>query len=139
MTLTAVSTRRPSFSRCERTDSFVLSSPSDDLLEVLEHVPDPLGGVGQVVEVDLELLAHVALLGALERAEDGALRPDDRAEVDDLLLRVADVADDLLGAAHEDVLLEVAELAPERAEHREAGIDASVEDLVQEAAGARGS
>ena len=34
-----------------------------DLLVVLEHVPDALGGVDDVVEVDLELLGEVALLG----------------------------------------------------------------------------
>ena len=51
----------------------------DDLLVVLERVPDPLGGVGDVVEVDLELFREVALLGPLEVAEHRALGPDDLA------------------------------------------------------------
>ena len=38
----------------------------DDLLEVLEHVPDALGGIGQVVKVDVQLLPEVVLLRALQ-------------------------------------------------------------------------
>ena len=67
----------------------------DDLLVVLEHVPDALGRVVDVVEVDVEVLGDVARLGALEVAERRPLRPDDLAEVDDLLLDVGDVAHDL--------------------------------------------
>ena len=54
-TLTAVRIRNESFSRCDSTDSLVDSSASIDLLVVLERVPDPLRGVGDVVEVDLQL------------------------------------------------------------------------------------
>src|ERR671914_1852861 len=105
-----------------------------DLLEVLEHVPDPLGGVDDVVEVDLEVLGQVALLGALEVAQHRALRPDDLAEVDDLLLRVRDVAHDLLGATLEDVLLDPLELDAHLAEHREAVVERVVDDLVEQVA-----
>src|SRR4051812_49255731 len=59
-----------------------------DLLVVLEHVPDALGGVDDVVEVDVEVVRDVARLGALEIAERRPLRADDLAEVDDLLLDV---------------------------------------------------
>jgi hypothetical protein len=65
----------------------------DDLLEVLEHVPDALVRVDDVVEVDV--LGDEAPR-PLEVAQGGALRPDDLAEVDDLLLDVGDVADDVL-------------------------------------------
>ncbi len=107
----------------------------DDLLEVLEHVPDALGGIGQVVEVDVEILGQIALLGALQGAEHGALRADDGAEVDDLLLDVAQLADDLgRPATLEDVVLQAPKLAAELAEHREAGVDGAVEDLVEQEA-----
>ena len=105
-----------------------------DLLVVLEHVPDALGRVDDVVEVDLEVLGEVALLGALEVAQDGALRADDLAEVDDLLLRVGEVAHDLLGLALEDVLLEALELVADLAQHREAVVERVVDDLVEEVA-----
>src|SRR5690606_8239513 len=86
--------------------------PDDDLEEVFEDVPDPLGRIGQIVEVDVEVLGQIALLGPLERTKDGALRADDRTEVDDLLLGVADVAHDLGGtAALEYVVLEAPQLA----------------------------
>jgi hypothetical protein len=48
----------------------------DDLLVVLEDVPDPLGGIADVVEVDLQVLGKVALLGALRSA---TLSADDLA------------------------------------------------------------
>ena len=105
----------------------------DDLLEVLEHVPDALGRVVDVVEVDVEVLGDVALR-ALEVLERGALRADDLAEVDDLLLGVRDVANDLRGAALEDVLLDALELVPDLAQHRERGVDALVDDLVEQVA-----
>src|SRR5215211_4812301 len=108
----------------------------DDLLEVLEHVPDALGGVDDVVEVDLEVLGEVALLCALQIAQHGSLRTDHLAEVDDLLLRVRDVAHDLLGAALEDLLLEVLELVPDLPQHREAVVERVVDDLVEQIAAA---
>ena len=70
----------------------------DDLLVVVEQVPDPLGGVDDVVEVELELLGEEALDAPLEQAQRGALGLDDLAVGDDLLLHVGDVADDLLRA-----------------------------------------
>src|SRR6478752_8169619 len=90
----------------------------DDLLEVLEHVPDALRRVVDVVEVDVEVVRDVARLRALEVAERRPLRADDLAEVDDLLLDVGEVADDLLRAALEDVLLEALELVAHLAQHR---------------------
>src|SRR5215207_6259549 len=77
-----------------------------DLLVVLEHVPDPLGGIDDVIEVDLQVLREVALLRALQVAQHRALRTDDLPEVDDLLLDVGDVPHDLLGATLEDVPLD---------------------------------
>ena len=109
-----------------------------DLLVVLEHVPDALGRVDDVVEVDVEIVRDVALLGALEVAQRGALRPDDLAEVDDLLLDVGDVAHDLGGVALEDVLLDALELVAHLAQHRERGVHAVVDDLVEQVAGALG-
>ena len=38
-----------------------LLEPLDDLLVVVEQVPDPLGGVDDVVEVEVELLGQEAL------------------------------------------------------------------------------
>ena len=111
----------------------------DDLLVVLEHVPHALGRVVDVVEVDVEVLGDVARLGALEVAERRALRPHDLAEVDDLLLDVGDVAHDLGGLlALEDLLLDALELVAHLAQHRERGVDAVVDDLVEQVAGALG-
>ncbi len=110
----------------------------DDLLVVLEHVPDPLVRVADVVEVDLELLAlgrsQEALLGVLEVAKDGALRADHLAEVDDLLLDVRDVADDLLGRALEDLVLDRVELVADLPKHREAVVEPVVDDPVEQEA-----
>ena len=64
MTLIAVSTRRMSLTRCEMHRLVGLLERLDHLLVVLEHVPDPLVGVADVVEVDLEL----APVGRQERA-----------------------------------------------------------------------
>ena len=109
-----------------------------DLLEVLQHVPHALGGVDDVVEVDVEVVGDVALLVALEVAERRALRADHLAEVDDLLLGVRDVAHDLGRAALEDVLLDPLELVADLAQHRERGVDAVVDDLVEQVARALG-
>src|SRR5947208_16472206 len=49
-----------------------------------------------VVEVDLQVVAEELVLGALEIGEGGPLRADDLAEVDDLLLRVREVAHDVV-------------------------------------------
>jgi hypothetical protein len=64
-----------------------------------------------------------------QHAQHGALRADDLAEVDDLLLRVGDVAHDLLGAALEDVFLDPLQLDPHLAQHREAVVEGVVDDL----------
>ena len=110
----------------------------DDLLVVLEHVPGALGRVVDVVEVDLEVVGDVAL-GRLEVLQRRALRAHDAAEVDDLLLDVGDVAHDLRGAlALEDVVLEALELVAHLAQHREGGVDAVVDDLVEQVARALG-
>ena len=74
MTLNAVSTRRIVVDAVRDHGLVRVLERLHDLLVVLEHVPDPLGGVHDVVEVDLQLLAHVALLRALEVAQHGALR-----------------------------------------------------------------
>jgi hypothetical protein len=110
----------------------------DDLLVVLEDVPDALGGIDDVVEIDLHVVGQIALLGALEVAQHRALRPDHLAEVDDLLLGVRDVTNDLFGAPLEDVLLEVLELVPHLPQHREAVVEGVVDDLVEQVAGALG-
>src|SRR6266540_2749381 len=106
----------------------------DHFLEVLEHVPDALRGVDDVVEVDLEVLREVALFRALQVAQHRALRADHLAEVDDLLLRVRDIAHDLLGAALEDVLLQPLELVADLPQHREAVVEGVVDDLVEQVA-----
>ena len=49
-------------------------------------------GVDEVVEVELELLRQEALDAPLEQAQRRALRLDDLAVGDDLLLRLRDVA-----------------------------------------------
>src|SRR4051794_39808416 len=110
----------------------------DDLLVVLEHVPDALGRVVDVVEVDVEVVGDVARLGALEVAERRPLRSHDLAEVDDLLLDVRDVADDLLRAALEDVLLDALELVADLAQHRKGRVHARVDDPVEQVARALG-
>ena len=71
--------QRPVLRDLERLDHFLV---------VLQHVPDALRGVHDVVEVNVHVLRHVALLTALEIAQHHTLGPDDLAEVDDLLLGV---------------------------------------------------
>ena len=106
----------------------------DDFLVVVEDVPDALGGVDDVVEVELELLRQEPLDVALEQAQGRALRLDDLPVADDLLLDVRDVADDLFGAALEHVVLERVELVPDLVEDREAVVEEVVEHLVEQAA-----
>src|SRR5712692_9090599 len=108
----------------------------DDLLVVVEHVPDSLRSVDDVVEVELELLGQEALGMALEPAQRGALGLVDLAVRDDLLLDVGDVADDLLGAALEHLVLDRVELVPDLVQDREAVVEEVVEDVVEEVAGA---
>ena len=124
-----------SFWRCEITDSFVCSSALDDLLVVVEQVPDPLGGVDDVVEVELELLGQEALRRCRSSTRRvGALGLDDLAVRDDLLLHVRDVADDLLGAALEHLVLDRVELVADLVEDREAVVEEVVEDVVEQVA-----
>src|SRR4051794_9350510 len=110
----------------------------DHLLVVLQHVPDPLMRVDDVVEVDLEVEVggEVARFDLLQVPQHRPLRPDDLAEVDDLLLGVGDVAHDVLGAALEDVVLQRVELVADLAQHREAVVEAVVDEAVEEVAGA---
>src|SRR5436190_3531095 len=108
------------------------------LLVALEHLPDALGRVVDVVEVEVEVVRDVARLGALQVTDHRALRADDLAEVDDLLLDVGEVANDLLGPPLEDVLLEALELVAHLAQHRKGRVDAVVDDLVEQVAGALG-
>ena len=123
-------------SRCERTDSFVASSALDDLLEVLEHVPDALGRVVDVVEVDLEVLGHVAL--ACARGRCSAARCG-RTILRKLMISclTSEMSRTISRrAALEDVVLDALELVAHLAEHRERGVDAVVDDLVEQVAGA---
>ena len=112
--------------------------PFDDLLVVVELIPDPLGRVDDVVEVVLELLGQEPVDAALEHAQRGALGLDHLAVADDLLLDVGDVADDLLGAPLEHLVLDRVELVPDLVEDREAVVEQVVEHLVQQPAGALG-
>ena len=105
-----------------------------DLLVVVEHVPDPLRGVDEVVEVELELLREEALDPPLEQAQSGALRLDDLAVGDDLLLDVRDVPDDLFRAALEHVVLDRVELEAHLVEDREAVVEEVVEHVVEQVA-----
>ena len=74
---------------------------------------------------------------ALEVAQHRALRADDLAEVDDLLLDVGDVADDLARSVLlEDVLLDRVELLADLAQHREEVVEGVVDDRVEQVAGA---
>src|SRR5215210_5138074 len=107
----------------------------DDLLVVVEHVPDALGRVDEVVEVEIELLGQEAGRVPLEHAQRGALGLDDLAVRDDLLLHVRDVPNRVLGALLEEVVLDHVELVPDLVEHREAVVEEVVEDVVQEVAG----
>src|SRR5215211_1641910 len=95
-------------------------------------------GVDDVVEVDLQVLAlprcEIAVLGSLQVTEDGPLRARDLAEVDDLLLHVEDVAHDLLRLTGKDLVLERVELVADLAEHREAVVEAVVDDPVEQEA-----
>ena len=108
----------------------------DDLLVVVEQVPDALGGVDDVVEVELELLGKEALDVALEHAQRRALRLDDLAVRDDLLLDVRDVADDLVSVPSKISSSIAVELVRDLVEDREAVVEEVVEDLVEQAAGA---
>ena len=90
--------------------------------------------VDDVVEVELELLGQEPLDVALEQAQGRPLRLDDLPVADDLLLDVRDVADDLLRAALEDVVLERVELVPDLVEDREAVVEQVVEHLVEQPA-----
>src|SRR5439155_15050056 len=106
----------------------------DDLLVVVEDVPDALGRVDDVVEVELELLRQEPLDVALEQPQGRSLGLDDLAVADDLLLDVRDIADDLVGAALEDVVLERVELVPDLVEDWEAVVEEIVEDVVEQVA-----
>ena len=106
----------------------------DDLLVVVEEVPDALGGVDDVVEVELEVMGEEALRVALEQAQSGALGLDDLAVRDDLLLRVGDVADDLLAAALLELVLDRVQLVPDLVQDREAVVEEVVEDVVEQVA-----
>ncbi len=108
----------------------------DDLLVVVEQVPDALGGVDEVVEVELEVLAQEPPHVTLEHAERRPLRLDDLPERDDLLLRPRDVADDLLEGALVDVVLDRVELVRDLVEDREAVVEEVVEHVVEQVAGA---
>ena len=112
--------------------------PVDDLLVVVEEVPDPLGRVDDVVEVVLEVLRKEGLDAALEDAERRALGLDDLAVRDDLLLHVGDVAHDLLRTPFEHLVLDPVELVGDLVEDREAVVEEVVEDLVQQATRAAG-
>src|ERR1044072_5838895 len=91
-------------------------------------------GVDDVVEIDLqvEVGGEIALLDLLQVAQDWALRANHLAEVDDLLLDVGDVAHDLLGTTLEDVVLERVELVADLAQHREAVVEAVVDEAVEQ-------
>ena len=106
-----------------------------DFLVVVQQVPDPLGRVHEVVEVELELLREETLDVPLEQSQRRALRLDDLAVRDDLLLHLGDVGDDLLGAAVLDVVFNRIELVGNLVEDREAVVEEVVEHLVQEPAG----
>src|SRR5581483_2414498 len=110
----------------------------DDLLVVVEEVPDPLARVDDVVEVELQLLGQESLHAALELPDRGALRPHDLAVRDDLLLHLVDVADALLRARRDvvDRLVDLAELEADLVEDGEAVVVEVVEDLVEQAPGA---
>src|SRR5207302_5605688 len=99
-------------------------------------IPDPLARVDEVVEVELEVLGQEALDVPLEQAQRGPLRLDDLAVRDDLLLRLGDVADDLLGKAVLDVVLDRVELVSDLVVDREAVVVEVVENLVEEPSGA---
>src|SRR5439155_27052162 len=70
-----------------------------------------------------------------EQAKSRALRLDDLAVGDDLLLHLGDVGDDLLRAAVLDVVLDRVELVGDLVEDREAVVEEVVQHLVEEAAG----
>jgi hypothetical protein len=70
----------------------------------------------------------------LEQSQRRALRLDDLAVRDDLLLDLGDVGDDLLRAAVLDVVLDRVELVGDLVEDREAVVEEIVQDLVEEAA-----
>ena len=70
----------------------------------------------------------------LEDAQGGPLRLDDLPVADDLLLDVRDVADDLVGAALEDVVLERVEFVSDLVEDRKAVVEEIVEDVVEQVA-----
>src|SRR5215211_1882588 len=106
----------------------------DDLLVIVEQVPDPLGRVDDVVEVELQLLRQEPLDVALEQAQRRALGLDDLAVGDDLLLDVGDVADDLLRTPFEQLVLERVELVRDLVEDGEAVVEEVVEDFVQQPA-----
>jgi len=108
----------------------------DDLLVVVEQVPDALGSVDEVVEVELQLLGQEAFGPPLEQAQRRALRLDDLAVRDDLLLRVRDVANGLLGAPLEHVVLDRVELEADLVEDREAVVEEVVEHVIEQVAGA---
>ena len=105
-----------------------------DFLVVVQQVPDALGRIDEVVEVELELLGEEALDVTLEQSQRGALRLDDLAVGDDLLLHLGDVGDDLLGAAILDVVLDRVELVSDLVEDREAVVEEIVQHLVEKAA-----
>src|SRR5206468_10554553 len=110
---------------------FITDKATSDIYTLSLHDALPI-----FVEVELEVLGQEALDLPFEHAQGGALRLDDLAVGDDLLLRVRDVAHDRLGAALEDVVLDGVELVGDLVEDREAVVEEVVEDVVEEVAGA---
>ena len=108
----------------------------DDLLVVVEDVPDALRCIDDVVEVEVELLGQETFDVAFQEPQGRALRLDDLPVADDLLLGVRDVADDRFRAPFEHVVLERVELVPDLVEDREAVVEQVVEHLVEQPAGA---
>ena len=106
----------------------------DDLLVVVQEVPDSFRGVHDVVEVEVERLGQEALDLALEETQRGALRLDDLAERDDLLLRAGDVAHNLHEPGLLEVVLDRVELVPDLVQDREAVVEEVVQDVVEQVA-----
>ena len=106
----------------------------DHFLVVVQQVPDPLARIDDVVEVELEVLGQEPLDAALELPQRRALRLDDLAVGDDLLLDLVDVPDEPLRVALVQLLVDLLELVADLVEDGEAVVVEVVEHLVQQPA-----
>lgn len=106
----------------------------DNLLLLLEHIPEPVEAVDQVAEVLLFIEAQIGALAPGQQAHDGDVGLEDAAQGDDVAPQVGELLDGAVGVAAKHLLLGGVELLVEAVEHREAVVNQRVDDAVEQKA-----